>query len=175
MEPAAFGFNCTYLLAVAFNADDIHGNVVARHLLNAKANPHAIADTGDNCMALIAQGSNSAPTMLRQFISCSADVNAPLIPGSLLFKILFRLSRVAVRLGSENMIFVEFDKRGGGAVPLTGAAVNGKVADIKELLAMHADPSIANWHGSTALEKAEQKFKDVPQLIRELLAPQPHG
>ena len=143
-----FGFNLTYLLAVAWAGDGTRGVAMARDLLNAKANPHAIMDTGENCLATVAsQNPNFAPNMLRLFVAYSADVNSPMIAGSLLFRILYLVSHVAVRCGSQNDIFVEFSKLGPGAVPLTGAAVSGKVAEIRELLAMHADPSIANRHG----------------------------
>jgi hypothetical protein len=170
MEPAAFGMNLTYLLAVAtYITNDSHGAVVVRDLINAKANLHAITDEGQNCLQAGVFNKGFSPSLVRQFAACSVDVNSPIIAGTFLFRMLYRVSDVAVKFGSKNVIFEHFSRYGQGAVPLTAAAVNGKVEELRELLAMRADPSIGNRHGFTALQKAEHKFKVVPSVIQKLL------
>jgi hypothetical protein len=170
MEPAAFGMNLTYLLSVAtYITNDSHGAVVVRDLIHARANLHAVTDEGHNCLQAGVFNKGFSPALVRQFAACSVDVNCPIIAGTFLYRILYMVSDVAVKCGSQNVIFEHFSKYGQGAVPLTAAAVNGKVEELRELLAMRADPSIGNRHGCTALQKAEHKFKVVPSVIQRLL------
>jgi hypothetical protein len=170
MEPEPFGMNVTYLLAVATHtSNDRHGAIVARDLINARANLHAITDEGQNCLQAGVFNKGFSPALVREFAACSVDVNSPIIASTFLFRMLYMVSDVAVKCGSQNVIFEHFSRYGQGAVPLTAAAVNGKVEELRELLAMRADPSIGNRHGCTALQKAEHKFKVVPSVIQRLL------
>jgi hypothetical protein len=171
IEPKPFGFNATYLIAVATNGLYDESLVVARDLLEAKANTNARSSYGDNCVIMVANRVNDAPALIREFASWSADINSPVAP-TRLFRIIMRVARVAVRCGSSRQIFYEFGKRGVGATPLFGAAVQGNVAAMRELLALHADISITNQEGYTALQKAEHRYKAVPPLVRKLLTPQ---
>ena len=57
----------------------------------------------------------------------------------------------------------------GGKSPLMGAAVNGKIAEVQELLALRADPTLLNHQGHTALDMVKSKFGTVPPSLRSLL------
>ena len=57
-----------------------------------------------------------------------------------------------------------------GEIPVMVAARTGKVAEIQELLAAAADPTLRNRQGSTALDFARFKFGEpAPPLLRDLL------
>ena len=59
-----------------------------------------------------------------------------------------------------------------GKAPLMAAVLQGKVAEVRELLAAAADPTLRNRQGLTALDLASSRFGGVvPPLLRQVLDP----
>ncbi len=70
--------------------------------------------------------------------------------------------------GTERQLLLELAKRG-GETPLMQAARGGKVAEVRELLALGADPTLRNFQGLTALDLVRSEFGAAPPLLQQLL------
>jgi len=105
----------------------------------------------------------------RQLLMVEGNVNSTNTSGS-------SLTHVAVRTGDWRMLDVVLSfhpsvnvkdgKEVGGGTPLHAAAELGSDRMVKQLLKVHADPSITDAHGSTPLHICARKgYKDMAEVI----------
>ena len=82
--------------------------------------------------------------------------------------LLMLLSRWKVRHNTKKALFIELASVA-GSTALTRHAMAGKIAEVRELLALRADPTIRNCQGCTALELVRSTFGAVPPVLQKLL------
>ena len=93
------------------------------------------------------------------------------MPKTVKWRIILSVARWATRHGTTKSLLIEM-AQWQGKTALMDAALKGKVAEVRELLAAAADPALCNRQGFTALDLARVHFGGaVPPLLRQLLDP----
>lgn len=137
-------------------------------LLAARANPCHVSDSGSVPSCAAGNNVNFVPGLVHQLVTARADVNHQGTARTLKWRALLWFSRWASRHGTSQLLLRELAQVSRWT-PLMAAAVRGKVEQVRELLALGADPTLRNDQGCTALDLVKSEFGAVPPLLQELL------
>merc|ERR1712046_184878 len=112
---------------------------------------------GASVLHYLASNENRTPDVLMQLLSDGVDMNARVTPQTKMWYWIFRLARWSTYFGTENSLLLELAELH-GCTPLIIAARYGKVAEVREMLDMAADPALRNGQGRTALDLVRRRF-----------------
>ena len=162
----------TYLSLAALASDAADAGRTLEVLLDAGANAHFRVDTGSGLLTVAALSLAANPSRVSQAISARLDVNHQNTSQTIKWRMILSLARLAARHGTTKAVLLEMSTWD-GSTALICAAREGKVAEVRVLLAAAADPSLRNRQGLTALDLTRSRFGGVvPPLLQQLLTGQ---
>ena len=106
---------------------------------------------------------------LLKYPSVLQVLNMPMSPRSIKFKIIVKISRLAVRLGSKNLLFRNFASLH-NQTALHCAARWGNIGIVQALVDAGADIGAVDGRGLTPLQGAEKSFGEVPEILAAMLS-----
>ena len=106
---------------------------------------------------------------LLKYPSILHALDMPMSPRSIKFKIIVKISRLAVRLGSKNLLFRNFASLH-NQTALHCAARWGNIGIVQALVDAGADIGAVDGRGLTPLQGAEKSFGEVPEILAAMLS-----